>query len=277
MVLCENILSYYPIGYPFPHNIGILKLIIGILYIIMVPIIIFWITKQTILAQKNENINTIKMIIFPVFINLLWLSAFSSFFIGILMLTISINVGSKNSSLAIFLYSLAWTFQHAVIEGIAFMFLQRGCGINAAITSSKLTLVWCIITFGLQLLVYKSSGRAAVNAQIVWSAFMLIFYLIIWLAPQSFIFRRPAAFRYSQFWFWFRLLTVILYIFQEFDDPTLASIGNCGYAFGPLLLFTLIQPFVCYWALLQDSRFFFLSSLSFFFFFVIFLLHYIML
>lgn len=33
-----------------------------------------------------------------------------------------------------------------------------------------------------------------------------------------------------------------------------ASTGHCGYVFGPLLIFTLFQPLICYYTLLQDSR-----------------------
>ena len=32
------------------------------------------------------------------------------------------------------------------------------------------------------------------------------------------------------------------------------SAGHCGYVFGPLLIFTLFQPLVCYYTLLSDSN-----------------------
>jgi hypothetical protein len=253
MARCEGLLQARPIGAPFPENVGVLKLIIGLLYIVTVPMIIFWIYRRRLEAQRGQ-LDAVKLVIFPVFTNLLWLSALSSTYIGILLMTFTVNVGSPNSPVAIFLYSLAWTIQHAVIEGIAFMFLQRGCGVNAAIASAKLTIVWCIVTFGLQVIVFSSEGTTAVLAQVVWSFFMLIFYFALWLAPQSMLFRRPAAIQYAQFWFWFRLVTILLSIFQGMDSRTLAAIGTCGYIAGPLLFFTLIQPCVCYWALLQDSR-----------------------
>lgn len=34
----------------------------------------------------------------------------------------------------------------------------------------------------------------------------------------------------------------------------MANIGHCGYVFGPLLIFTLFQPLVCYYTLLSDSK-----------------------
>jgi hypothetical protein len=253
MVRCAGTLGSYPIGPPFPENVGILKLVIALLYIVIVPIVLFWIYRLRSEAQRGHR-DAVKLVIFPVFTNLLWLLAFSSCYVGILMMTFSVRIGSSNSVAAILLYSLAWTIQHAVIEGIAFMFLQRGCGTNAAIASSKVTFVWCLITFGLQLIVYQSGGTTAVLAQVIWSFFMLIFYFALWLAPQTILFRRPAAIQYAQFWFWFRLVTIVLYIFQGTNDPTLSSIGTCGYIFGPLLIFPLAQSFVCYWALLQDSR-----------------------
>lgn len=38
------------------------------------------------------------------------------------------------------------------------------------------------------------------------------------------------------------------------EDSVLQSIGHCGYVFGPLLIFTIFQPLVCYHTLLSDSN-----------------------
>ena len=53
------------------------------------------------------------------------------------------------------------------------------------------------------------------------------------------------------------LITCFTYTFTftaYSTNPTVESIGHCGYVFGPLLIFTLFQPLVCYYTLLLDSK-----------------------
>lgn len=253
-MFCENVLELYPVGQPIlPGNVGILKLIIGILYMAMVGITIYWIHYQEKMARNGDE-GAVKSVIFPIFTKMMWMSAFSSLFIGILLIFVPAHVTNSNSGFKIILYPLAWTFQHAVIEGIAFMLMQKGCGVHAAKTAGFRTLVWCTVTFVMQMIVYYFGGIISILAQGLWSLMMLVFYGALWKLPRKNLFRRPAAIHYAQFWFWFRLLFIISFTLASSGEKTLAEIGACGHVFGPLLLFALLQPGLCYWVLLQDSR-----------------------
>jgi hypothetical protein len=253
-MFCENALELYSIGQPIlPGNVGVIKLIIGLLYMTMVGMTIYWIHYQEKMARNGDD-GAVKSVIFPVFTKMMWMSAFSSFFIGVILIFIPVNVTSSNKGIEIILYPLAWTFQHAVIEGIAFMLMQKGCGAHAAKIAGFRTLIWCAITFVMQMIVYYYGGIISILAQGAWSSIMLVFYAALWKLPRKNLFRRPAAILYAQFWFWFRLMVLISFTFAESGEKTLAEIGACGYVFGPLLLFALLQPGLCYWVLLQDSR-----------------------
>lgn len=170
------------------------------------------------------------------------------------MLFVHVDYSSGNNGATIWLYSFAWTVQHAIIEGITFMFLQKGCGRYAAIVSSQWTFGWCLITFALQVVIYSSSGFFFFLAQGAWNMMQLVFYLVVWLVPAERLYRRPAAIAYAQFWFWFRLAVISCIALEASGVDILFEIGACSYAFGPLLTFTIVQPAVCYLALLNDCR-----------------------
>jgi len=252
-MFCENALTVYPIEhFVFPHDVGIVKIVIGMLYIVMSCITVFWIHHQERVARRGDN-EAVHSVIFPIFTKMMWLSAFSSLSVGFLMLFVPVEVTSSNSGLARWLYPLAWALQHAVIEGMAFLFMQKGVGNRAAKIAGIYTLSWCTITFIIQCVVYSYGGVVAIVAQVIWSIMMLVFYLALWKLPRNKLFRRPAAISYAQFWFYFRTMTIIFFIFAESGHAVLSQIGACGYVFGPLLLFALVQPLLCYWSLLQDS------------------------
>ena len=46
---------------------------------------------------------------------------------------------------------------------------------------------------------------------------------------------------------------MLTFILSESQVLLLERIGNCTFTLGPLLLFPVLQPFLCYVALLEDS------------------------
>jgi hypothetical protein len=253
-MFCENVLEFYPIGQPLlPDSVGVIKLLIGFLYMTMVGTTIFWIHHQERMARKGDD-GAVKSVIFPVFTKMMWMSAFSSFYIGVLLIFVPVNVTRSNDGIEALLYPLAWSFQHAVIEGIPFLLMQKGCGKNAAKRAGLQTLLWCLLTFLMQVVVYYYGGMISIVAQGAWSVIILVFYFALWKLPRHRLFRRPAAILYAQFWFWFRVMVLIVFTCALSGNILLRQIGECGYVFGPLLLFALLQPGMSYWCLLQDSR-----------------------
>lgn len=256
--LCEDPLYYYSVSNFLPHvineKVGVFAFIIAILYLVMTMLTIFWINLQERFVRNNDsNGDSVKSVIFPIFTLILWLSALSSAYIGVLMLFEPINTHTHNHNYTPWLYALAYTLQHAVIEGIAFLFMQKGCGVHGAKQAGKMLAVWCAFTLMIQAIVFHNAHTIiAVFCQLLWSALLMTFYFCLWFAPQNRLFRRPAAILYGKFWFIFRVISVIFLVLSEFSATE--DIGHCGYAFGPLLLFAIVQPTVCYVSLLQDSR-----------------------
>ena len=58
---------------------------------------------------------------------------------------------------------------------------------------------------------------------------------------------------YAKFWFFFRIFTLCTFVFSKSQVLLLERIGKCTFTLGPLLLFPIIQPYLCYLALLEDS------------------------
>lgn len=58
---------------------------------------------------------------------------------------------------------------------------------------------------------------------------------------------------YAKFWFWFRVVTLVTFVLSESQVLVLERVGRCSFSLGPLLLFPIVQPYLCYKALLEDS------------------------
>ena len=209
-------------------------------------------------ARTTFHPDATNTVIFPPFVKILWLSALSNAFIGVLMLVVPVEITGDdthaNLSISVLLYPLAWALQHFVVEGIACMLMQKGCGVGAARAAFKQALLWALVTFVLQTGVYSSSKHTtAMIFQVSWSVLLLVFFLALWVTPSNHLFRRPACIPYAKFWFFFRVVTLLCFLASESNMKGLEEVGACGYVFLPLLGFPILQPLICYWTLLEDS------------------------
>lgn len=252
---CENPLESWVIGVSFFGNdqVGIVKLIVGILYILMALITVLWINIQSHNARRGDN-EAVKSVIFPVFTVMMWISAFTSLSVAIVILFIPVDLTARNHSDARYLYPAVFTLQHVVLEGVAFLLMQKGCGKYAAWNASKMMFVWAIITLVANIIGYSPGFEVSTIALLTWDSTILIFYFLLWVLPQNRLFRRPAAIPYAKFWFFFRVMEISLYSMSQVQHSVASQIGKCGYVFGPLFIFTIFQPIVMYWTLLADSR-----------------------
>jgi hypothetical protein len=255
MGFCDNPLESWVIGMSFFGNdqVGIIKLIVGLLYILMAAITIGWINIQARNARNGDN-DAVKSVIFPIFTIMMWVSAFTSISVALVILFVPVDLTSRNDSNARWLYPTVFTLQHIVLEGVAFLLMQKGCGKYAAWNASKLMAIWAAITLTANVIGYSPGYKVSIVALLTWDASLLIFYFLLWILPQNRLFRRPAAIPYAKFWFFFRVVEITLYSMSQVSDPLAAQIGRCGYVFGPLFVFTIFQPIIMYWTLLADSR-----------------------
>jgi hypothetical protein len=249
---CTDSFTYYHIP-GLPHPIGILMLIYGILHILMSLITVFWIKSKEREAQAAYGKeDAAKSVIFPVFINVLWVNIAVNIMSGLIVVLFPLNPINRNGLTTALLYSFMWASQHIVIEGIAFLLMQKGCGQHAASRAAKLAFSWGALTFIVMFYIFTVSNLVGGLLDIFWDSVMLTFFLCLWLAPEESLFRRPAALFYSKFWICYRMVTItinVLVFFRETQD-----IASCGIILVQIALFAILQPLICYWTLLRDSR-----------------------
>lgn len=246
---CENALEVYPTG---PSKTGIIMLIIGLIYLFESLIIIFWIKQQEKASKKGDN-DAVKSVIFPVFTKVLWINAVINVYIGLVMiLLVPPSRGySSNNWEPVIAYTMMCGVQHTVIEGVAFLLMQKGLGIRAAKNALQLSIIWGLITMLLKIILLSVGGIVGFVAEFTWNSMVLAFYGLLLWAPAHRLFRRPAVFFYAKFWFGFRLLSMVAEVLQYWSYTN--AVGACSFTFGPLLLFALCEPFVMFHTLLLDS------------------------
>ncbi len=218
---------------------------------------IVWIKNNEFQAQDEDGKDeAVQSVIFPVFVKVLWLSAFFNLYAGVVTAIVPQNPGSSDHSyetyLLAFNFALMRTLQHCVVEGIAFLLMQKGCGQYATKRALWMTVAWGSITFLVMLLSFTVGGITYATTNELWNIALLVFYAVLWGAPQKRLFRRPAAIKYAQFWTLFRLIIVVIECMFMFGDTS--NLAACGFVFVNLIVLAIAQPVICYWTLLQDSR-----------------------
>jgi hypothetical protein len=117
-------------------------------------------------------------------------------------------------------YLHRWGLQHAIIEGVAFLLMQKGLGYHAATTAGKYALAWGIVSIYVELQLLQQpddavgGGSGRYVTMMLWEGGLATFYLVLWLCPRKYLYRRPAIFVYAQVWFCYRLLFIITVICQ---------------------------------------------------------------
>lgn len=154
------------------------------------------------------------------------------------------------------IFSSMWALEHMVVEGVAFMLMRKGLGWNAAQEVIIRVIPWGIIVFICKYVgytIYTLSPKLSLLTELLWQTILLKFYFCLWVLPWKKFFRRPAAIFYGQFWFFFRIISIISFILFYQDKVSFAT-GKCMYAFGNVCVYFLFEPFLVYYTLLQDSR-----------------------
>lgn len=257
---CNNSLTYYPmsrISPYFPEDTGIIMGVSGFLNALMSIVTVVWIkTKereaQNINDENEEDNSSAKSVIFPAFVRILWISAFANVIASLVTATFPISPITSNPLLPALLYALMYAIQHYVIEGIAILLMQKGCGYYAEFNSFRLTLIWTIASFCIMSFIYLVNEVIGVIFEILLDFALFLFYFALWKAPQESLYRRPAAINYGKIWAIYRACACFinfLFFFEATDDP-----ATCVYIIQRLIFFSIFQPLVCYWTLLMDSR-----------------------
>jgi hypothetical protein len=81
-------------------------------------------------------------VVFPAYVPFMWASASSDLFYAAVFFFTPISLYDSNPWGPAIIYSLALTFQEIVIEGVAILLMQYGCGNEAAKRAGLYSLLW---------------------------------------------------------------------------------------------------------------------------------------
>ena len=159
---CYSILSKYPIIDVIPGldgSVGVVGLLVGMLYFFNSGLTIYWIRHQKYSAEMGieraaRHVNRIILlshfainlfvmqVVFPVYVPFMWASSLSDIVVGITILLVPLDIYDTNSWSASAAVALGWALQHVVTEGVAFLLMQYGCGLEAAKRSFLYATLW---------------------------------------------------------------------------------------------------------------------------------------
>lgn len=159
---------------------------------------LFWIYQQRRQAQKGVD-GAALYVIFPVYIPFMYLSFLSDILVGGLILFLPVDYSGKNNWIMAVCAGVVYALQHFVLEGIAFTMMQYGCGYRAAKKAALYASLFAVFTFFDQLIVRRyANTTSAYAADMFWNIVLLVFYLSLWLLPETIMFRRPSVVFYSK-------------------------------------------------------------------------------
>lgn len=233
------------------NSSGIVRLVACFASILGSLLTLFWVKREEFLSQTDDSAS-VKNAIFPVFVNILWMSASINILYSIVIVFLNFPGADNNELLDSVMYAFIAALQHGVSEGIALLLMTKGCGYRSATKVMYLILVWVSLNwFIFTIFFWKGTIITAVMA-LIWDFGLMLFYLALCFAPQNRLFRRPAAIPYAFCLSLFRCMVTVMDIFLL--CPAVDDYASCGYIFIWLVMFPITQPFLCFWTLRQDSR-----------------------
>lgn len=254
---CSDLITTYKLSEYIPGLTGSLSvgaLLLGFFYILNTSLTLYWIRNQKRSAESGTE-GAARYVMFPLYMPFMWASAISDLVVGLIVVFISYDAYQSNSWPTAIAVSSMWCVQHWVIEGIACLLLQYGCGMQAVRKAIYSSSVWAFFTFCCYIFAVRQGGDISIVVTFVWHFAIFIFYSTLWLAPDKIIFRRTALKRYARFWALFRFVSIIGLTLETFRDAGLVGndVSDCFYMVGVILSYVVLKPIVVYYALLTDS------------------------
>lgn len=193
-MFCDDPTNAFPLYTTFSgEDIGLIRVVIGCLYVLMLGVTIAWVKISERAAAREMTPRTVNSVMFPIYTKILWLNVLCNAYIGVLLLVVPVSIGDSNSDISRYLYPLSYSMQHFLIEGVAFMLMQKGCGVAAAKNAFIYCSGWGVMTYALMQMWYSTDHITSIIFHMIWSGFMLVFFGCLWLLPQDKLYRRPAA------------------------------------------------------------------------------------
>jgi hypothetical protein len=259
--ICYDFYSSYPASEYFPGvfgNVGIGGMIIGVVYFCSSAITIAWIRKQQHNALMGME-GAAKHVVFPIYLPIMWVSALSDAFLGMVIFFVKVSTTGTTIWPHAIIIAAALGIQHVVIEGIAIILMQYGCGMRAMRVAGMTGGAVGLATFLAVLFYYRDGSTSNVSSIIYfcWLFALLAFYATLWLMPQKRLYRRPAVIFYAKFWTLFEVMVILAEVVGAFGPHTIpeaSTVSACVYNVVALPVFVVFKPFIMYTTLLMESK-----------------------
>jgi hypothetical protein len=249
---CDGLLDYGGVKIMTNQKIGALMIVLGCLYFLMSLLIMYFIHRQIQNAKMGDD-QAVQSVVFPVFVKIMWLNAIINIYIAFIVFCFDFDPYQVSGDEAgTWAFSLMYTLQHCIIEGVAILLMQKGLGKNAAMKTIKYISIWSAFSLFVHWGRLNPDRTLAMVMDLIWNILLLIFYLILWLAPLQRLYRRPAALFYAEFWALYRVVVITLTSMFYIRQTT--HVAECFYTFGCLFPMAIFEPIILYYTFLQDSK-----------------------
>jgi hypothetical protein len=227
----------------------------GCLQLANLGIIILYVRRQKHLAAavKLETfaVQAADRIIFPSLTICLWTVGFANIIGGFMSLFVPRSLEKANSLTTSIAFGMSYGLSHFALDGITFLLVQNGCGAVSRARANYLATLWGSATAIIMTYRWHSDLYGiGFWLQLFWESTQLVFYAFLWLAPPSWLFRRPAVRFYGSVWTFFRAMTTTSLVLQRLKY----DIAFCWNTFFVLFPFAFLQPFIIYRTLLIESQ-----------------------
>ena len=218
--------------------------IVGIIEAILLILLWIVIKRSRHLASRGFNFAS-DLLILPIYNLILQFI----FVVGICVCVINVfGLYSRN----MYVIVSKWCLYRGVSEAIAISFMHNGVGMKCLTNSICMGFFWGILASFIPLYIYYIAGFQTYCIVItILAILLLIFYICNWLLPYKYLHRRPSMIAYARFYTLLILcfITVTVLVIFEIIDKILcvAEIS--------LLILDLLQPFVIFRALQEDSMY----------------------
>lgn len=249
---CDHIYESWPV-YTIPGRdepTGAIVVVVGLIYIVNSFIILYWIKKQEAAAKLGDH-QAVKSVIFPVFVDFMWVNAAVSLYAGLVFMLVTEPTDQDESMGESFMYASFNSLQHCVTDGLAYMLLQKGMGRNTQLKVIHRSLWWGVVCLFVRFMTYKYRETSLYAVLIAWYAVMFLAYWAIAVVPEKHLYRRPAATFFARFWVVYTTISLLSSIMVNF--PSTKVVGQCSLNIVPYFLFALFQPILLYCTLIKDS------------------------
>lgn len=154
---CQELLTTYPVNLIGSYSVGVVMVILGFTYLISSLTIVYFIKRQMHLSVRGD-VQATKSIIFEAYLKVLYANAAVNLYVFFIAITFTFQPYQNGADVDAWAFSTMWTLQHIIIEGVAFLLMEKGIGKRANKRTAQKLIIWATITFFICITVYKA-GR----------------------------------------------------------------------------------------------------------------------